>query len=283
MKLSAGFHTLSSRDRWVALTPPNVTPVSGMQQNLQPVNTSGPTELSGTVGTITAADQDRLLIVPESTNPGRKATIAGRALTATSVDGWQQAWIVPAGLSGEVTISFPADKWYRLLLATGFGAIALVIAWLVLIIRHHRVGVARFPFADFDDFSDLTDPADYFTDPVSDRFPTGIKTTMLSVMLGVIASLTAGIGGLATAAAVLAIHALVSWRWGLHRAHHLSVLTAMTAVSVAGLILSRNPWPQSDYSGDSWIPQLLCVVSIAAVFVAHVLPTHRRAGSSTNA
>ena len=186
-------------------------------------------------------------------------------------------------MSGELTIGFPADRWYRLLLATGCGAIALVIVWLVLVIRHRRVGVARFPFADFDDFADLADPADYFTDPVSDRFPTGIKTTMLSVMLGVVASLTAGIGGLAVAAAVLTIHGLVSWRWGLHRAHRLSVLTAITAVSVAGVILSRHPWPHSHYAGDSWIPQLLCVVSIAAVFVAHVLPTHRRAGSSTSA
>ena len=37
---------------------------------------------------------------PENANAGWRATLDGRPLTATRVDGWQQAWVVPEGAGG---------------------------------------------------------------------------------------------------------------------------------------------------------------------------------------
>ncbi|MER6594261.1 alpha-(1-_3)-arabinofuranosyltransferase family protein, partial [Micromonospora purpureochromogenes] len=44
-----------------------------------------------------AGGESALLVVPENANAGWTATLDGRALPATRVDGWQQAWVLPAG------------------------------------------------------------------------------------------------------------------------------------------------------------------------------------------
>ncbi|WP_276520781.1 alpha-(1-_3)-arabinofuranosyltransferase domain-containing protein [Tomitella gaofuii] len=73
---------------------------------------------------VPASDEDRLLVVPESTNPGWVAEDAsGTELQPIVVDGWQQGWIVPAGAATSVTLTFPSDHWYRLGL---FGGLALL-------------------------------------------------------------------------------------------------------------------------------------------------------------
>lgn len=66
-----------------------------------------------------AAGDDALLVVPENANAGWTATLDGRALTPTRVDGWQQAWVLPAGAGGEVRLLFAPDRAYREGLAVG--------------------------------------------------------------------------------------------------------------------------------------------------------------------
>ena len=46
------------------------------------------------------------LVVAQNFNIGWKATLDGRTLTPVRVDGWQQAWIVPAGTGGKVQMDF---------------------------------------------------------------------------------------------------------------------------------------------------------------------------------
>ena len=49
------------------------------------------------------SDAARLLVVPESANPGWIARSGdGAALTAVTVDGWQQGWVLPAGRHAEL-------------------------------------------------------------------------------------------------------------------------------------------------------------------------------------
>ncbi|HET6531894.1 MAG TPA: alpha-(1-_3)-arabinofuranosyltransferase, partial [Actinoplanes sp.] len=60
-----------------------------------------------------------LLVVPENRNAGWTATLDGADLRAVRVDGWQQAFVVPAGTGGEVTLRFTPDRPYRTGLAAG--------------------------------------------------------------------------------------------------------------------------------------------------------------------
>jgi arabinofuranan 3-O-arabinosyltransferase len=76
-----------------------------------------------------------LLIVPENANSGWQAELDGRRLTATRVDGWQQAWQVPAGAGGTVTMTFAPDQTYRGSLAIGAAAAAVPGLLAVLPVR----------------------------------------------------------------------------------------------------------------------------------------------------
>ncbi|WP_225732604.1 alpha-(1-_3)-arabinofuranosyltransferase family protein [Nocardia sp. JCM 34519] len=78
----------------------------------------------------------RLLVLPLSTNVGWQAhTADGRALSPIVVNGWQQAWLLPADAVGPITVSFPIDRWYRLSI---FGGLFLLIPLIVLAIPRRR-------------------------------------------------------------------------------------------------------------------------------------------------
>lgn len=75
-----------------------------------------------------ASGPEGVLIVPENVNRGWQATLDGDPLVATTVDGWQQGYLIPAGAGGVVTLTFTPDTPYRLALAAGGGAaLALVV------------------------------------------------------------------------------------------------------------------------------------------------------------
>ncbi len=74
----------------------------------------------------------QILVVPESINPGWVArTSTGIRLKPLAVNGWQQGWIVPAGTSGTVTLSFAPNSLYRVGLSGGLGLLPLLalLAW----------------------------------------------------------------------------------------------------------------------------------------------------------
>ncbi|PWU62391.1 DUF3367 domain-containing protein, partial [Micromonospora globispora] len=66
-----------------------------------------------------AYPNQRVLAMRENANAGWVATAAGRTLTPFVVDGWQQGWLVPAGLAGEVVLRFAPDNGYVLALSAG--------------------------------------------------------------------------------------------------------------------------------------------------------------------
>jgi len=69
--------------------------------------------------TIDAHPNDRVLAVRENTNPGWRASVAGQVLAPIVVDGWQQGWLVPAGVSGDVVLEFVPGTTYRIGLVLG--------------------------------------------------------------------------------------------------------------------------------------------------------------------
>jgi arabinofuranan 3-O-arabinosyltransferase len=83
-----------------------------------------------------AAGQPEYLVVNENFNAGWQAAIAGRTLTPVRLDGWRQAYLVPAGAHGIVTISYVPQANYRRNLLVGFGALGFLI--LVAIFKPRR-------------------------------------------------------------------------------------------------------------------------------------------------
>jgi arabinofuranan 3-O-arabinosyltransferase len=67
------------------------------------------------------------LVVNENFNSGWQATLGRRALRAARIDGWKQAWLLPAGTTGTVTLAYLPNTLYRDAIAGGLGTLALVL------------------------------------------------------------------------------------------------------------------------------------------------------------
>jgi len=67
------------------------------------------------------------LVVNENFNAGWRASTGGRRLRALRLDGWKQAWLLPAGTAGVVTLTYLPDTLYREAIIGGLGALALVM------------------------------------------------------------------------------------------------------------------------------------------------------------
>ena len=85
-----------------------------------------------------AATQPSYLVVNENFNRGWTARIGHRTLRPLRLDGWEQAWALPAGTAGVVTLTFLPDPTYRLNLLAGFAAIAVVFAIALVPFRRRR-------------------------------------------------------------------------------------------------------------------------------------------------
>lgn len=130
MFLPAGEHRLAveSTDRFVPTTVsllPTWAPTTDTATRRTEVRSWGSTSRSVLVGPGEAA----LLRVPENANRGWRATLGDRVLDSTRVDGWQQAYRVPAGAGGLVRLTYVPDRAYRgALLAGAVAAGVLVVA-----------------------------------------------------------------------------------------------------------------------------------------------------------
>lgn len=68
------------------------------------------------------------LEVHDVANPGWTATLNGHPLTPVTLDGWQQAVVVPAGAGGRIVMTFTPATGYRRLLVASAVAICVLIA-----------------------------------------------------------------------------------------------------------------------------------------------------------
>nr|WP_238580794.1 alpha-(1->3)-arabinofuranosyltransferase [Streptomonospora alba] len=78
-------------------------------------------------------EEDSFLVVNENFNEGWEASVEGRdaPLEPVRLDGWKQAWRLPGGTAGQVTLRYTPDGAYHAALAVG-AAFALVVAVLAL-------------------------------------------------------------------------------------------------------------------------------------------------------
>ncbi|WP_206428599.1 alpha-(1-_3)-arabinofuranosyltransferase [Mycolicibacterium stellerae] len=189
---------------------------------------------------VPASQASRILVVPESINPGWTARTAdGTELSPVTVNGWQQGWVVPAGTAGSVTLSFGANAVYRAGIAGGL-ALLPILALLAL------VPPRRPP-----------PPAD----PAKPWRPNGVATSVAILAVGAV---IAGIAGVVVMGAAIGVRYLLRNRPRLDDA--VTVGTSAGGLIVAGAVLSQNPWRSVDgYAGHSAGVQLLALISVAAL------------------
>ena len=184
-------------------------------------------------------------------NPGWVAhTADGTRLTPVVVNGWQQGWVLPAGTSGVVTLTFPSNALYRAGLFWGLALLPLLA--LLALLRPRR---------EVDD-----EPARPW------RLPTAAAAV---AVLGA-GWLISGIAGVAVFAGALAL------RYWLRDRPSLSDAVTLGATAsgfiLAGAVLSRHPWRSvSGYVGHSWGVQLLALIAVAAL-AASIVPITRANG-----
>jgi arabinofuranan 3-O-arabinosyltransferase len=185
----------------------------------------------------------RALVVPESINAGWVArTSTGDRLKPLAVNGWQQAWVVPAGTSGTVTLSFAPNSLYRVGLAGGLALLPLLalLAWWP---QRRRS-----------------------TDPAASPWSPGLWAAVPVLAAGAV---IAGVAGVAVFAAALGL------RWVLRmrpqRRDSATLWLSASGLTLAGAALSRHPWRSVDgYAGHSAGVQLLALISLAALAASTV-------------
>jgi arabinofuranan 3-O-arabinosyltransferase len=72
------------------------------------------------------------LTVTQNFNAGWQATLHGRVLQPVRLDGWEQAWLLPAGSAGSVTLSYRPDGPFRMSVFGGLAVllVIMIIAWV---------------------------------------------------------------------------------------------------------------------------------------------------------
>ena len=182
----------------------------------------------------------RVLVVPESINPGWAARTAdGTALTPITVNGWQQGWVLPPGTAGTVTLTFGSNSLYRAGLAGGLALLPLLALLAFLPVRRRR-------------------------DPDEPALPWRPGPAAAGVAVLAAGALISGIAGVIVVAAALGVRYLLRRREKLCDA--VTVGTAAGGLILAGAVLSQNPWRSVDgYVGHSTGVQLLALISVAAL------------------
>ena len=198
----------------------------------------------------------RVLIVPESINPGWTAHSAdGTALRAVTVNGWQQGWVVPAGTSGTIALEFTSNTPYRIGL---FGGLALLPVLMLLAL----LPVRRRPAADL------------AARPSRPRAAT-VGTALVIVGFGV-----SGVVGAVVVALAIGVRYLLRARPRL--SDRVTLGATAVGLTVAGAVLSQYPWRSVDgYIGHAWGVQLLALISVAALAASLVEFAPRHSPSPT--
>ena len=133
----SGQLALGGGRHWLLATPSSVFVVTDLDLATQPGSAGTAASAGQRVVRVLSwqADNRSLSIGPgaasyveihENFNAGWTATLNGRTLTAVRLDGWQQAFIVPAGRGGVISLSYaPATVYHAGLIVVGAGACAV--------------------------------------------------------------------------------------------------------------------------------------------------------------
>jgi arabinofuranan 3-O-arabinosyltransferase len=73
-----------------------------------------------------SAATESYLVINENYNAGWQAKYDGAGLRPVQLDGWKQAWVLPAGTSGLVTLTYQPQSLYRDGIAGGLAGLAVI-------------------------------------------------------------------------------------------------------------------------------------------------------------
>lgn len=323
VSLSEGRHRLATTARWAALSV--AEPLYAEAVSEAPAANPLPvvSQSGGSGGDdrfhLGHSSEQRVVFLPSNANSGRVATLHVEdpegareiRLHPMVVNGWQQGWVVPAGVGGTIALSFAATGLYQAWLAAGLMlALTVVLAWALAERRGRglgsRAGLPAAP-ASATLANQATAAADEASDePTQEAQPeptaagysaTGLNRAQRGAALlatTTLAFLLAGLPGLVLAV-ILALLQLVLagpslQRWAASRPILRSLPTggvlhiiAGTAAFLAAVFAAQGPWTSGHYAGDSWVVQLALLAVVLAVYFAHILLIPTRAGSSTKA
>ena len=194
---------------------------------------------------VTRSPVTRVLVVPESINPGWVARSAdGAALTPVIVNGWQQGWVVPAGEQGTVTVRFPSNSAYRTGLTTGLCLLPLLLLMALV--------PARRPVP---------------TVPAAQPWRPGVLGVVGLLAAG---TLIAGPAGLVVFGIAVGAGCAMRDR----QFDRVALFVVPVGLILAGALLSRYPWRSVDgYIGHSAWVQLPALIGIAALAASLPIPS----------
>ncbi|MDA2813996.1 alpha-(1-_3)-arabinofuranosyltransferase family protein [Nocardiopsis sp. RSe5-2] len=232
-----------------------------------------------------AVDEDSYLVVNENFNEGWEAVLGGgdgAPLEPVRLDGWKQAWRLPAGTSGTVTMTYTPDAPYHAALGIG-AALALLVGVLAVKGRVPVPGRLR-----------RRARAAAPTALLPDALPARIPRAPLALLGPLYGAWVAGAAGAAVMGGVL----LAVWwlgrapsknlkhakpgrptlggtllRWTAGPWTILAFLTAAGVSTAAGTYLAMY-LPFHDVSGllsdplRGWVAQLLCLPALARLVLA---------------
>ncbi len=146
LSLSAGSHrvvaapTRSFAVSSLTLTPDDIGTSSSAGTSRVSVTATDWGTADRTV-TVTGNETEPVLLdVHENDNAGWVATADGKTLTAVRLDGWQQGWLVPAGVA-TVHLTYRPDSLYRAGLVGSAVLLVVLVVLAVLPSRRPRSGV----------------------------------------------------------------------------------------------------------------------------------------------
>ena len=247
----SGTHTISTAAAWVSLREPGFAPTA----RYEPVD--GRT-VPGAVDADDAVGEGRLLVTGRAFNEGLRGELVDASgtvteLQPTSIDAATQAFVLPAGASGEFRMSFAGEAAYRTSLFVGAGVSLVTLAALVLFPLARQTASAQFATARRRHARRLL-----ATEPTLPAWAFPVAAVAVS-------GAVVGPAGAVSAAAAWAIT-----RWTTIR----PVVLAPALLGICGLWLARAPWPDAHYAGDSLLAACLAAGAVACL-------SQSRAGSST--
>ena len=199
--------------------------------------------------TVQPAEASRVLVVPESINPGWIASTGdGSVLNPVTVNGWQQGWVVPAGISGPITLRFSSNTLYRAGLIGGLALLPLLVLLALLPVRRQRP-------------------------PDDAARPWRPGPAVAGVAVFSVGAVISGVAGIIVVGVAFGLRYLLRRREKLCDAVAIGVSSG--GLILAGAVLSQNPWRSVDgYVGHAWGVQLLALASVAMVAASAATEFH---------
>lgn len=186
---------------------------------------------------IGSASIPRFLELTENHNPGWVASVAGLELEPIRVDGWRQAWIIPTGVSGVVTMEFAPNGVYRWGLLAGGAAVLVLLFVLAWPLR--GVGSVRGPIAP----------------------PVNRGLLLAAIAAGAALVLTGLPGGL------IALVGLTATWFASRRRRHIRAQIAFSVGVIASVLAAFWPWPDR-LSAPGMVGALLAGLTVLGLAAA---------------